>query len=508
MSRFGPSVDGSLTTLAVVAAGVIALSVVALQQGGPASTAAVGPGASSVDGSGTTQTTTQQKTTTKNGAKAAGPASTAVTGNNGTTVTGPTDTAQVPASCNASTNGGKTDRGVTATSIKLGATVVQSGIGASFLGPVRVGLNAVKNEVNRSGGICGRTLDLKLVDDGWDANRGFQFIQNLVQSDNVFALAVNPSSEGVRIASTAGYFAKTKTPVVGSDGMLNDQYLDPWVFPIAASTVSTMHIMASDACTRLHAKHFSIVFDNRYHFGVEGAYAFNAAVKRCTGADIPGYFNPDSGGGCSARFCAISAGKTSYDPENKAWNDACFGSNDGDKCDFVAFLLEPNEAVNFLRNGTTIEVKKGMAQTLFTRDFASRCGSICDDAMVWTGYAPPIESFATLPAVKTYVSTIRGESGDADVLNQFLEGGYAGMRLLVEALKRLGPNVTRDRLKAQLDSLDLDLGLTTPLRWRPGNHLANASMRAFAIQYKGGFNGFRSVTGWIRDPYLGLDMGS
>jgi branched-chain amino acid transport system substrate-binding protein len=503
VSRFGPSVDGSLTTLGVVAAGVIALSVVALQQGGGTTTEAVGPGTAVV---GTTQrdtstgTDTTTTTTGKNAAKAAG-------GKTAGGVAGPTVAPEVAnGTCNASNNGGKTDRGVSATSIKLGATVVQSGIGASFLGPVRVALNAVKNDVNRSGGICGRMLELKLVDDGWDANRGFQFIQNLVQSDNVFALAVNPSSEGVRVASIGGYFGKTRTPVVGSDGMLNDQYLDPWVWPIAASTVSSMHVMAHDACKRLGKKSFSIVFDNKYHFGVEGAFAFNAAVKRCTGKDIPGYFNPRTGGGCSARFCAITAGQTSYDTENKAWNDACFGGTGSDKCDFVALLLEPNEAVNFLRNGTQIEITKGMAQTLFNRDFASRCGSICDDAMVWTGYFPPIEQFAALPAVRTYVSTVRGESPDVDVTNQFLEGGYAGMRLLVDALKRVGPDLTRDRLKATLDSMDLDLGLTTPLRWRPGNHLANASMRAFAIQYKGGFNGFRSVTGWIRDPYLGLDM--
>lgn len=500
MSRWGPSVDGSLTTLGVVAAGVLALSVVALQQGGPA-TEAIGP-----------QGTVADAGTVNPGASVGPSAAPAKSG--GKTGAGPA-VAQpgqqvapevVAGTCNSSNNGGSTDRGVSATSIKLGATVVQSGIGASFLGPVRVALNAVKNEVNRSGGICGRKLELKLVDDGWDATRGFQFIQNLVESDRVFALAVNPSSEGVRIASGQKYFQRTNTPVVGSDGMLNSQYLDPHIWPIAASTVSTMHIIAHDACTRLNAKRFSIVFDNKYHFGVEGAYAFNAAVKRCTGADIPGYFDPTSGGGCSSRFCAISAGQTAYDTENKAWNDACFGGNDGNKCDFVAFLLEPNEAVNFLRNGTTIEVRKGMAQTLFTRDFASRCGSICDEAMVWTGYNPPIEEFAALPSVKKYVSTVRAESPDVDVTNQFLEGGYAGMQLLVDALRKVGPNLTRDRLRAVLDGTDLDLGLTTPLRWRPGNHLANGSMRAFSINYKGGFNGFRSVTPWIRDPYLGLDM--
>jgi hypothetical protein len=45
------------------------------------------------------------------------------------------------------------------------------------------------------------------------------------------------------------------------------------------------------------------------------------------------------------------------------------------------------------------------------------------------------------------------------------------------------------------------------LQWRPGQHYANVAMQAFAIQYKGGFNGFRNVTSWVKDPYVGQDLG-
>jgi ABC-type branched-subunit amino acid transport system substrate-binding protein len=509
VSRWGPSVDGSLTTLAVVAAGVVALSVVALQSGpGPATVAQQQNPTANGAPTGTGTTGTKGKSTTTTTGKKSG-----TTTGNGPTSTAPAgqqSAAPGPATndgCNATNNGGSTDRGVSANRIELGATVVQSGIGASFLGPVKIALSAVENEVRRTGGICGRELHLNLVDDGWDPTRGYQFIQNLVEDKKVFALAVNPSSEGLRLASAQRYLERTKTPVVGSDGMLNSQYSDPWIWPIAASTVSTMHIMAQDACKRLSKKNFAIVFDTKYHFGVEGAYAFNQSVRRCTGADIPGYTDPSKGGSCSSRFCAISAGQTSYDAENKTFNDKCFRSGDGTPpCDFVALLLEPNEAQNFLRNGTASIVQMGLAQTLFTRDFASSCGSICDGALVWTGYNPAIEDFANLPAVRSYVGTVRSASPDVDVLNQFLVGGYAGMQLLVDALKRLGPNVTRQGLAQLLDSTDYDGGLTTPLRWRRGAHFANASMQAFSIQYKGGFNGFRSVTGWVRDTDLGKDV--
>jgi ABC-type branched-subunit amino acid transport system substrate-binding protein len=505
--RRSPSVDGALSTVVVVGVGALVLSLVALTSTPARSTTTAAAGTNTAGTAGTEATQ----------AIAGGKGSTVTPGRGAAANTAPgvTAAAALPpgVSCAPGHNGGSTDRGVSATSIKLGATIVSSGIGASFLGPVRIGINAVKDKINRAGGICGRMLDVKLVDDGWSASLGYSYIRNLVEGDGVFALAVDPSSEGLREASNAGYFARTHTPVVGTDGMLNSQYIDPWVWPVAASTVSTMHIMAWDAYHRLGARHFSIVFDSQYHFGVEGAFAFNAAVKRLTGADIPGYFPPGSSSTCSGRFCAISAGQSSYSTENKAFNDACFTSTAGQaahagNCDFVALLLEPTEAETFLRDGFAGSFAAGMgfAQTLFTRDFAEACGATCDGAHVWTGYNPPDGQFAALPAVASYVKDVQAEDPSVDVDNQFLEGGYSGMSLLVAALQRVGPALTRSALAATLDSMTFDDGLSTALQWRPGQHYANTSMQSFTIGYSNGFNGFRSDgVGWVKDPWVGLD---
>ena len=511
MSRLGPSVDGSLSTLLVVAAGVVVLSFAALT--GPAVESSTGPGVGLAAGDGGAVVTTNGAAAAGGGAAgpAAAPGTTA--GGKGTSAAGTGTqpgaqagtTTTTGTACAAGRNGGATDRGVTGNEIKLGATIVSSGIGASFLGPVRIGMTAVKNAVNRSGGICGRQLSLKLVDDGWDAQRGYTYIRNLIEGDKVFGLAVNPSSEGLRVASNEGYFAKTRTPVMGTDGMLNSQYVDPWIWPVAASTVSTMHIIAADAFKRTRARYFSIIYDSQYHFGVEGAFAFNAAVKRLTGQDIPGY-SKGANSSCSGRFCAISAGKSSYATENKQFNDACFGP--GADCDFVALLLEPTEALSFVQQGFTAEFPAGMglAQTLFSRSFATGCGSTCDGATVWTGYNPPIGALASTPAVASYVNAVQAVDPNVDIYNQFLEGGYSGMLLTVEALKRAGPQLTRERVAAVLDSLDYDNGLSTPLRWRPGQHYANVAMQPFSIKYKGAFNGFQPVgIGWVKDPWVGLD---
>jgi len=187
------------------------------------------------------------------------------------------------ADCEKRENAGATDIGVTPRSIELAATVVKSGIAKSFLSDAQFGMEAVRQKVNAKGGICGRLINIKYDDDGWDPARGEQFIQKYIGSKGFFALAVNPSSEGLRFPIENGTLASNQFPVVGADGMLIGQYQSEWVWPVAASTHSVMHILARDAIAR-GATSFGIVWDSDYRFGVEGHRAFQGVAER---AGIP-----------------------------------------------------------------------------------------------------------------------------------------------------------------------------------------------------------------------------
>jgi ABC-type branched-subunit amino acid transport system substrate-binding protein len=278
---------------------------------------------------------------------------------------------------------------------------------------------------------------------------------------------------------------------------------------VATSTLSTMHVMAKNAFDR-GARRYGIVFDDQYHFGVEGAFAFDQAVKRLTGADIPG-FDPALKS-CTKRFCGIAPGQSSYATQAQSFNTACYTDMDqGGHCDFIAYLLEPDTALSYAQAGrpSTPSLGDGGAQPLFTYDFANNCKAFCNGMWVWTGYNPAIGADATLAGVSTYVNDVRRESASVDVLNQFLEGGYDGMLLLVTALNRVGPNLTRASLKAALDSMTFDSGISAPLSWRPGNHFANTGARAFVIRFSDRFNGFADAqTGFIGDPWVGQDARS
>ena len=224
--------------------------------------------------------------------------------------------------CAAGKNGGATDRGVTANSIVLATTVVESGIGSSFLGEVRYAMEAVRNRVNREGCICGRQLQITYRDDGWNAQLGAQFLRNFIQ-EGIFAVPVGPSSEGLNTVIASGDFDKAQVPVVGTDGLIIKQYenangnAQPWVWPVAAATVSSARVMATDAFNRMRrggvkpkASDFSVVFDSNYKFGQEGAEAFNSQVRKLTGGSIPGYKANSTS--CNQSFCGVTAGQSSY----------------------------------------------------------------------------------------------------------------------------------------------------------------------------------------------------
>lgn len=394
--------------------------------------------------------------------------------------------------CAAGRNGGATDKGVSANKIRLASTHVLSGTGSSFLGSSHIGMQAVISNINSQGGICGRLLNLTLRDDEWKADRGAEFIRNFIEDrTGYFALPVVPSSEGLTQAIRSRYIVNAKMPVIGTDGMLKEQYTDPYVWPVATATVSTMRVMAKSAYDTLGAKKFGIVYDSQYKFGREGAKAFKDYVSKLPGASM-------------AAYIGIQPGQPSY-PQAETFNSNC-----GGRCDYVAMLLEPGTAISWINShGNDNSGKRlgfgskgtGGAQPLFNEKFARECGEPCSGMQLWTGYNPPIGDLANLPGVAKYVNDVRAISPGVDVNNQFLEGAYLGMTVFVEALKRVGPNLTREGLRQVMDQMKFESDLASPLQYGPTKHYANASAQAFSIiTAAGSFAGFRKSTGFVNDP--------
>ncbi|MBI2169296.1 MAG: ABC transporter substrate-binding protein [Actinobacteria bacterium] len=408
------------------------------------------------------------------GAETAGPSSAEET-------LGGAAAAQSP-DCEKGVNAGETDKGVSEREIKFAATIVKTGIAKDFLSDAQFGIEAVRRRVNAAGGICGRQITIDYQDDGWDPSTGQRIIESWISSNDYFGLAVNPSSEGLRGAIDSGLIDQSKFPVVGADGMLQDQYGSDWVWPVATSTASVMRIMA-DKALEDGAKTFGIVWENDYRFGVEGRDAFVDYVK--------------SKGGTVNSDVGIKSGQNDYGNQVSDFLGKCGGADKLDKCDFLAFLLEPATAAQWKRNGgfgdPDVRPKKGMGapQPLFLDSFARDCADSCTGLWAWTSFKPPLAPFASEEAVKKYEQELAAVNTNADPNNPHVEGAYVGMSLLVEGLTRLGDSPTREGLRKVLDEMNIETGLGPALNYKASGKYAAHQAQAFAVLINN-----QSFAGW------------
>jgi ABC-type branched-subunit amino acid transport system substrate-binding protein len=104
--------------------------------------------------------------------------------------------------------------GVSADKIVLGQAAALTGPAAALGQGMKMGLEAAFAEVNKAGGIKGRKLELKSVDDGYEPTRSIGVVKKLLNEDKVFAIigtVGTPTAAAILpIAANAG------VPVIGA----------------------------------------------------------------------------------------------------------------------------------------------------------------------------------------------------------------------------------------------------------------------------------------------------
>ena len=87
--------------------------------------------------------------------------------------------------CGGST-GSQTDPGITSSTIALGVTIAKSGPAASY-GTIADASNAYFTYINSQGGVNGRKITYKILDDGYNPAQTVPLTKQLVEQDKVFA---------------------------------------------------------------------------------------------------------------------------------------------------------------------------------------------------------------------------------------------------------------------------------------------------------------------------------
>ena len=169
--------------------------------------------------------------------------------------------------------------GVSADKIIFGQAAALDGPASALGQGMKLGLDAAFAEVNKAGGVKGRKLELKSVDDGYEPTRSIEAVKKLLGEDKVFALAgavgTPTAAATLPIATAAG------APFIGAfTGVesLRDPY-KPLVVNVRASYYEETEAMVEHLTTDLGASKIAIMYQDDA-FGQAGLAGVKKALEK------------------------------------------------------------------------------------------------------------------------------------------------------------------------------------------------------------------------------------
>lgn len=149
---------------------------------------------------------------------------------------------------------------------------------AAFLEPYKKGWQLALDEINASGGLLGKKLEIVSRDDNGNPGDAVRVAEELVSRENVsFLIGTFPSHVGLAVAS----FAKEKKVLFIAAEPLTDKIVwdqgNKYTFRLRASTYMQTAMLVPDA-VKLKKKRWAIVYPN-YEYGQSATAAFKKLMK-------------------------------------------------------------------------------------------------------------------------------------------------------------------------------------------------------------------------------------
>lgn len=321
----------------------------------------------------------------------------------------------------------------------IGKSTIRIGQSAGVSGPVAgsvkeqiAGAQVYLNHVNANGGVAGRKIELLTYDDGFDAKRTPDNVRKLIGEDKVFALFMvrgTPQNESI-------------LPIIGAEKV-------PLIAPLTGAI--TLHRPVNRYVFNVRAKYQDEVARAINHLATSGMSRIAIFYANDGfGQDVFEGFNT----ALQARG-VHPAGAASF---NRPMGDISQGVATVNKANPQAVMVigSGSEAARIIR-----EMKKAgsAAQfvTLSNNAADSFIKELGDDGkgLIITQVVPGMNS-----SQMSIASEYRGmaKAQKVEPSNAGMEG-FMSAKVLVEGLRRAGPEPTREKLIAALENLrDYDLG--------------------------------------------------
>ena len=351
--------------------------------------------------------------------------------------------------------------GVTAKSILLGESAPFSGPAAQLGIQMNIGTKAYFDKVNAQGGVYGRKIELKTRDDRYEANLCADNTRKFIQQDKVFAL-ISYVGTPTTVAAMP-IFTEAKVPLIGpfTGAEVLRNPVNRYIFNVRASYFDETEKIVEQLVSTGNRKIAVFYQDDAY--GQAGLKGVQIAMDK-------------------RNLKVVALGKVERNTVNV--QDAVKTINAAQP-DGVIMISAYTSIAEFVR-----EMKAAGSTTQFHN--VSFVGSTAlADALKDEGYGVAISQVVPFPwgpevrIVKEY-QEILAKAGHTDYNFSSLEGFIVG-EVMVDALRRAGKNLTREKLIAALESMDnVDLG-DFAVTFSPTNHSGSKFVDLTMIGHAGKF---------------------
>lgn len=327
---------------------------------------------------------------------------------------------------------------------------------------MRQGILAAFDDANRHGGIAGRTLELRSLDDGYEPEKTVEATQKIIGDDKVFALigavGTPTSKAGQPIASAA------KVPFIGpftGAEFLRDPY-NRYVVNIRASYFQETEAWIEHLTRDLGITKIAILYQDDA-FGLAGLDGVQRALAK-------------------RNMSLVASG--SFKRNTTAVKSALLDIMKGQP-EAVVTVAPYQPVAEFVKLAHQVKMDALFVAISFvgSNSLARALGK--EGAGVVISQVVPSPWDASLPVVAAYQKAMTADGADAKPGFVSLEGYLAG-RLAVEALKRLNGEPTRETLLDAIGSAPYDFGGVV-LNYGPAKNQGSDRVYFTILQADGSF---------------------
>ena len=326
--------------------------------------------------------------------------------------------------------------GITDNSITLGMTSPFSGTNGAYGEDMRQVIQTYFDQVNKTGGVNGRKINLVALDDGYETDRAVANTKTLIQEKNVFALLASYGSSPTTEAMNK-VFGPAQVPLVGTisgAGSLREPLSQNangrYMFNVRASYADETEAIVNQLVS-LGLKNIAVFYQND-GFGKSGLEGVTNALKKHNLAPSVAATVERNSVDVAAAVDTIAKSRpqavimvTLYKPTSA----------------FVKAMKKANQSPMFMT-----------LSPVGTEQLVAELGA--DARGIGISQVMPYPWNDVVPMVRDYQKLLGGKGG----YSYYGIEAYAMARVMVDALRRMGKEPSREKLMSALESTNMDMG--------------------------------------------------